>query len=369
MRRFYKHPASLLVALLVLISGITIWACSVPVFRYALEKWPADPYQALVFHRGSLTEAQQALARDLGPEGKAGKSHANSVTRLVDLDQNPAPELLDIWKQAGTNALPRLVVRYPQAARLPSTAWSAPLEAASIAQLLDSPVRKEIAHRLQQGESAVWVLLEIGDREKDDATAKLIETRLAYLASVLKLPKLDPEDITKGLISVPEGALKLKFSLVRVSRSNPAEQAFVSTLLGTEADLQEIEQPMAFPIFGRGRALYALIGQGINHQTIDEASSFLIGKCSCQVKELNPGVDLLLAANWESGLKSPTIGTSDSPVISSTGQDMPETVVISGSPAAGNAALVRQTRLSVGMIAGLAVVGLLAFGAFWWRKG
>src|SRR5512136_1886912 len=28
-------------------------ACSVPVFRYALERWPASPYEAVVFHRGA----------------------------------------------------------------------------------------------------------------------------------------------------------------------------------------------------------------------------------------------------------------------------------------------------------------------------
>ena len=29
-------------------------ACSVPVFRYALERWKASPYEVLVYHRGKL---------------------------------------------------------------------------------------------------------------------------------------------------------------------------------------------------------------------------------------------------------------------------------------------------------------------------
>src|SRR5437773_9807329 len=36
--------------------------CSIPVFRYALERWPAAPYDVVVFHRGALTEeARSAL--------------------------------------------------------------------------------------------------------------------------------------------------------------------------------------------------------------------------------------------------------------------------------------------------------------------
>ena len=51
------------VTLLLLLSLASALACSVPVFRYALEKWPPDVYQATVFHRGPLTSAQQALVQ------------------------------------------------------------------------------------------------------------------------------------------------------------------------------------------------------------------------------------------------------------------------------------------------------------------
>ena len=35
-------------------------ACSVPVFRYALERWPADAYRLVIFHNGPLSAEQQA---------------------------------------------------------------------------------------------------------------------------------------------------------------------------------------------------------------------------------------------------------------------------------------------------------------------
>ncbi|HEY7425207.1 MAG TPA: hypothetical protein VH682_13330, partial [Gemmataceae bacterium] len=58
-------------------------------------------------------------------------------------------------------------------------------------------------------------------------------------------------------------------------------------------------EPMVFPVFGRGRALEGLIGKGINADTIENAAQFLCGACSCLIKRLNPGVDLLIAADWD----------------------------------------------------------------------
>jgi hypothetical protein len=42
-----------------------------------------------------------------------------------------------------------------------------------------------------------------------------------------------------------------------------------------------------------------LIGAGITPDNIHESAAFLVGACSCEVKDLNPGFDLLLTANWD----------------------------------------------------------------------
>jgi hypothetical protein len=353
----------------VMLSAVSLWACSVPVFRYALEKWPPDTYQALVFHRGPLTAAQEALTRDLTRDGLAGRLHANISLQAVDLAQNPTPELLALRQQSGTQTLPWLVVRYPQASRLPDHIVSGPLAEATLKQAFDSPARQEITRRLGHGDSAVWVLLEIGDRQRDDDTTKLIETRLNYLATVLKLPAIEAQDIASGLVTVPEGGLKLAFSLLRVSRTDPAEAAFVQMLLGSEADLREIKEPILFPVFGRGRALYALAGKGISHETLDEAATFLIGKCSCQVKELNPGVDLLLAANWDKLVKAQVSTDQNLPTLPTLVELAPETVTITSSadkadPGSHSSAPLPFTlRLALGFAAGGLIVA-----AFWLRR-
>ena len=298
-RNSLRRVLTLAAALSAIITA-SLWACSVPVFRYALERWLSDPYQAIVFHRGPLTAAQQTQVKNLTPAGLAGRLHANVSARTVDLDQNPNADSLALWQQSKSATLPWLVLQYPAAAKIPGAVWSGPLAESSIHQALDSPLRRDLVQRLTKSDSVVWVLLEIGDPPRDDAAAKLLQARLTYLTSVLKLPKLDPQDVVSGA----EEQLRLAFSTVRLSRTNAAEQVFANMLLGSEPDLHEIAEPLVFPIFGRGRVLYALAGKGITHENIDQAASFLIGACSCEVKEQNPGVDLLFAADWDKLFKA-----------------------------------------------------------------
>src|SRR5438477_12847213 len=102
-----KSPRLFLLFMLgALFGAMPVWACSVPVFRYALEHWAAAPFQAFVFHRGPLSEAQQAAARDLGSDGLAGELHSNISLRTVDLDQDSPPEMLEPSREAGDGSLP-----------------------------------------------------------------------------------------------------------------------------------------------------------------------------------------------------------------------------------------------------------------------
>jgi hypothetical protein len=120
--------------------------------------------------------------------------------------------------------------------------------------------------------------------------------------------------VADGLISVDQASLQIRFSIVRVSRDDAKEQAFIDMLLDSEEGLRDEEfqgQPMTFPIFGRGRALYAVIGEGINREVIFDVCRFLVGPCSCQVKNQNPGTDLLMAVNWEESI-TPQIAVDES---------------------------------------------------------
>lgn len=114
----------------------------------------------------------------------------------------------------------------------------------------------------------------------------------------LKLP-----DAVTGV--APRGApdLRVDFSLVRLSRSDPEEEFLVRMLTRSESDLEQYKSwPMAFPVYGRGRVLYALVGQGITMDNVSETCAFLAGPCACEIKDLNPGMDLLTLVDWEEGL-------------------------------------------------------------------
>lgn len=277
----------------------TASACSVPVFRYALERWPADNYLVVVFHQGALTPQQSAWVRDLDRNGTAGRTTANLSLRTVDLAATTDAALLRWWQPlAATTTLPAMVLLYPPGLGLSTPAWHGPLTGENVRQLLDSPLRREIARRLLKGDSAVWVLLESGDSKLDTPAAEILAARLQHLETALKLPELNPADVVGGAAAAPSEKLKVVFSLLRVSRQSPAEGILVRMLLNTEEDLKGARVPIVFPIFGRGRALFALVGKGINPEMIDEAGGFLTGACSCIIKEQNPGSDLLMAVDW-----------------------------------------------------------------------
>lgn len=302
-----------------MLAGPHALACSIPVFRYALERWQPDAYHLLVYHRSALSETEKAAADRLAVAAdQAGRSGpVNVVVRTVDLDADPAPSDANLYKLADSPQLPAAVLAYPAGTRTAKIAWTGRLDDAALASLFDSPVRQQIADRLTAGDSAVWVLLESGDLLKDDAAHKTLTEQLAQQEQKLKLPI---EDIVADEQFQPDVkvALKLKFSVIRLSRDDPAEAMLVHMLMSSEEDLSEFSaEPMAFPVFGRGRALYALLGAGINEQVIAKACQFLVGPCSCEVKDENPGVDLLMAYDWNEKVVGSVV--SDKPLPELTG--------------------------------------------------
>jgi hypothetical protein len=178
--------------------------------------------------------------------------------------------------------------------------WSGPLTLDSSDFLVASPARQEVSRRLLAGETAVWLLLESGDKKKDDAAARRLDEELARLEPVLKMP---PED-EPAVKRVPR---KIDFSVLRVSRSDSSEQALAGMLLTSEEDLAGLAEPMAFAVFGRGRVLEGLVGAGINRENIADTCSMLVAACSCEVKREHPGFELLMAVDWNDALD--TAGT------------------------------------------------------------
>jgi hypothetical protein len=281
----------MIVVMTIAVSGA--YACNVPVFRFALERWRADAYRVTIVSRGPLSDEERAMLERLEKHQEGGT--ANLSLRVVDADKADEPGDRELIESLGDAALPMMVTQYPEALRIPLPIWGARFTPAMVDRLLDSPLRKQLLERLLAGDTAVWLLLECGDPAKNDAAAALLEVELKKLAAELKLPELTdlPDDTLFA-----KTPLKLAFSTLRVPRSE-AESPLAQMLLRSESDLADRDDPMVFPVFGRGRALLPLVGAGITAENVANSAKFLVGACSCEVKELNPGFDLLMSASWD----------------------------------------------------------------------
>lgn len=269
-------------------------ACTIPVYQWAREQWAADPYLLLVFHRAPLAPAEQALLDHLG-----GANAPNLLVQTVDLSASLDRATQAVWNSQKDAEPPWLVLRYPHAPPERRHAWAGPLSEANVAALRDSPARRTLVERLLKGDAGVWVLLESGDTAKDRTALNTLERSLQSIPETLRQSPV--VDFQQRDLTNKDSLDGIAFSTLRLSRSDPAERVFTDILLGTESDLRDYSEPIAFPVFGRGRALYALVGAGINAETIAEAGVFLATACTCMVKEQNPGADLVLCADWGLG--------------------------------------------------------------------
>ena len=288
-------------ALLLLCNPSVSDACSVPVFRYALELWPPDEYEVVLFHEGPLTEEQKQLLDKIKPLKLENASVPNMRIHEVDLKADPDPRWIKWWEENKPDKFDGawMAVFYPASTLKITPLWAGPFTETGLSKTFQSPARQQLAKRLQDGDSAVWILLECGNKEKDKATKKILEERLVHLGKTLKMPELKAQDVQAGYLSIRPEDLKLGFSLLTISADDPDEKVFREILLSSEDDLKDFDEPIAFAVFGRGRAMPALVGKGINNDMIDDACTFLSGPCSCQVKRQNPGFDVLTSVNWD----------------------------------------------------------------------
>lgn len=241
-------------------------ACTIPVFRFALDRWQADPFTLLLPAESAAANAD--LLRPLRANGRA-----NLAIRTAPADAGP----------------PRPELRFPNS---DTVAWSGDLGPAALDRLLDSAGRRDIVRHILAGDSVVWVV-----SGGDPTEAERLEKRLKFLEQVASLPIQDPNDPDSRL--GPGPPLKLKFSLLRLDAADPAEALLRRILAGPEG---EADRPFAAAVFGRGRVLGAWPLDQLDDRALEEACLFLVGRCSCRVKNENPGWDLLLNVDWDQAL-------------------------------------------------------------------
>lgn len=276
-RRFTEGLAIRGSVFLGVLCGATAFACTIPVFRYALDRWEPDKFRLVV---PAALARQPEVSKLLIP--LRGNAPAN-----IRVEESPDPAITEARLYFGNMEGKPL--------------WSGALDAASLQSLLSSPARTALAKRLLEGESVIWVIADNGKPE-DRSEAGRVEKRLRYLEQVVALPPQDPNDPDSQL--GPGPPLKLKLGVLRVSMQDPAEKLFCAMLAGTRcADALARGEAFAAPVFGRGRVLGAHVLGDLDDIALEDMTMFLTGRCSCRVKNQSPGWDVLLHLDWESALQ------------------------------------------------------------------
>ncbi|MCL5269221.1 MAG: hypothetical protein M1457_01380 [bacterium] len=295
--------------------GAAGWGCDTPVHQYALENWVPDAYVLMLLHRGSLTGEYKALADNLKISSESGQINVDFIAVDVACTTSTR-QLTPFIKKFGGGPLPRMMLLRPESAELDGLIWDGPPKADTLAAMLDSPARREISRRIiDQKHAAVWVLLESGNRETDAKVAWTLSEQLAGAPKVLAEAGMlaPPGDDALMRDAATSPTLSIKFSMLRVTRTDPRERFFIKMLEmlrgpgqpGGNTDQNErgeetadVAAPMVVPIFARGRALGVLSGETITEDNILQGCALLAGPCACEIKEQNPGIDILFATDW-----------------------------------------------------------------------
>jgi molybdate transport system substrate-binding protein len=287
------------------ILSLQLHACDVPVCRYALLNWEAEPYAATLFHAGPLSAEDQ---RRLAPLRKAvDDGQLNLSLSLIDTSKPLSDDEQQLWKKHNPAQLPWIVVNSPESAESYDIATGV-LTSDFISSLIDSPLRTQITRNVSNGNAVVWLLLESGNEKEDAALAATLASELKKAEDAAAKASLSAAEEAKQELALDSAdadpnvplpvAKTFSFSVLRVSRDNSAEKLTLRSILRNNPALLANKGAMVFPIIGRGRVLDPLQQSALNAETISRAADFLSGPCSCEIKASLSGTDLLLHADW-----------------------------------------------------------------------
>jgi hypothetical protein len=354
------------------------FACSVPVFRYALERWERDEYRIIIASKGELSAEKKALVEKLIDQSYSGNGSSNLSVITVDIDdERKNKKTLEQFPQLKEITEPTAFLLYPNGKYFKSTIWKEKFTTETLKKLTSSDLIKNLTQEILRGKSTVWLFVESGNNEADEKAYAVLEKNIKRLSKEIVLPKgvietsgkisgglsraeveanYDPDNFLKS--GIP---LKIEFSIVRLKTD--AEEPVLRAILGhIESDLEEYkDKPMVYPFFGRGRFLLPLIAGGINAENLTTTAQYLAGACSCQVKSGNPGIDTLTHLNWASFLEGsevvldkvlpPLIGTAELASVGVASKPLPEAPVEKEVPTVATASsLSRNLMIILGSV-------------------
>ncbi len=346
----------ILFAVFALVGGTR--ACSTPVFRYAIERWEADPYRLIIFTDGELTEEQQQTIRAFKQYERYGfrmsplivnQVETSSVTNLSET----------VWSKISTNrTAPAVALLHPSIMRDNSVVWVDELSTNALNRIVMSPARLEMATRLLAGDAAVWLMIRGSDPDENqrvrdvlEAAHRKIESNTVFNEDFLQLAAETGTD-------VPE----LRFSVLEVDRNDPREAVLMAMLLNVSPDAAEHTGSIVIPVFGQGRAAVIMMDKFIAEEYMERVAEFLTGACSCEVKSLNPGFDVLIPVDWIGGITEEYVFDAELPPLTSPSAALEPEVALVDEPLEKS-----ETRLFGSVLGAFLLAVLGALGLVTWR--
>ena len=308
--------------LLVVVFGIipaTAFACKVPVFRYALERWNVDRYTMVVMIDG---EPDQEVAKAIKRITEASATEAANIeVQVIDIAELSTQQQWQLEDFDPAVETPHLQVFYPERSGSRRLCWEGAFTSAVAEKWLSSPLRSKVADELVAGASAVFVLVECEDSKINQQVEETVRIGVTQAMAEITIPEgvIPRLGANEYLQQHPEASLddvlrcdvplKVDFQITRLASDNHSEFALRAMGNGLAASSSG---PWLIPIFGRGRMLDTIDARELTAQTVMNACQYMVGECSCTVKTQNPGVDLLMSANWSESLGGDTVVIVDS---------------------------------------------------------
>lgn len=293
-----RRPFLYAIGCLLLISASPVHGCNIPVFRYALERWKSDPVEVFVFHNEEFTRAEQEKLDQYQSSPVVAAGLTNAELQIYDVRTELPESASLLWDQLSDRQveLPVVAIRTRIAGQSRSH-WHRPLLQTDFSSLVTSPRREAITDRLLAGHAIVWVMLDGPDHEANEQVAAGLKQQLDQLAQQISLPAGVGLPGSELFADVP---LLLQFSVLRIGPGEAAE-GYLTDLMRSSNGAAE-SGPLVMPVFGRGRAFSVLSADDLTDNLLEDIVVYLCGACSCQVKEQNPGFDLLMSTNWDQRL-------------------------------------------------------------------
>jgi len=283
------------------------WACDTPVYRYAMYRWMPAPYSVYYFHRGQPPKADQEVNGLFADDAKSA-AVANVALTMVDLAQKDALDALPepvkkAWQPRAKGPGPMHLVWTPWGEGV----FAGKLDAAEARAMIESPLRTQITNLLDQGHGVVLLLVNGSDPKENARIESAAKEVIAKAASgeisadpSMPPPPAEPAQKAGGEGDAAAQPPAIRLALAKLDRAGQNERWLLRMLMATEPGLEKrAGEPMLFAVYGRGRVMPPGIGKEVTAESLFALVSFLAGRCSCTVKDQNPGLDLLVKWDWE----------------------------------------------------------------------